>query len=111
MIRFVQLMLKKYKVEQMDDEAVIDECLRALSDPVRRRIVEVLTTGTRRAGELATLVGVPPSSMSKHLRVLLQSGLVDDERSVVDARVRLFFLQREPLHALADWLRPLTSRR
>lgn len=90
---------------------MVEDCVRALADPVRRRALEALTAGARRAGELASLVGVSPATMSKHLRILLDSGLVDDERSVVDARVRLFFLQREPLDALVEWLQPLTSRR
>ncbi len=42
--------------------------------------------------------------MSRHLRVLLAAGIVDDERSPVDARVRLFFLRRETIEALQTWL-------
>jgi DNA-binding MarR family transcriptional regulator len=42
--------------------------------------------------------------MSRHLRLLLESGMVDDERSPADARVRLFFLNRESLVALQAWL-------
>ena len=75
-----------------------------LADPVRRRVVELLASGTRRAGELATLTGVTPPAMSRHLKALLEAGVVDDERSVTDARVRLFFLRRESLVAARDWL-------
>lgn len=82
----------------------IDEWLDALADPVRRRAIAELGTGARRAGELAAVAGVAPASMSRHLRVLLAAGLVDDERSVADARVRLFFLRREPLDELREWL-------
>lgn len=42
--------------------------------------------------------------MSRHLRILLAAGLVDDERSVTDARVRLFFLRREILAETSDWV-------
>lgn len=66
-------------------------------------MIELLGTGARRAGELATAVGVPPAVMSRHLRILLAAGLVDDERSVTDARVRLFFLCREPIAAVGAW--------
>lgn len=85
------------------DIARLNECLRALSDPTRRRVVELLAGGARRAGDLAGATGVTAPVMSKHLRVLLASGLVDDERSVTDARVRLFFLRREVLEQVAGW--------
>jgi DNA-binding transcriptional ArsR family regulator len=42
--------------------------------------------------------------MSRHLRLLLATGLVDDERSVTDARVRLFFLRREPVAVVGEWI-------
>jgi len=88
----------------MSDLLPVDECLQALGDPTRRRVVELLATGARRAGELAVLVKVRPAAMSRHLRILLAAGLVDDERSVTDARVRLFFLCREPLAGVEKWL-------
>jgi DNA-binding transcriptional ArsR family regulator len=86
------------------DYEQIDECLRVLGDGTRREIVSLLSTGAMRAGELAHAAGVTPPAMSRHLRVLLAAGLVDDERSVTDARVRLFFLQREPLEVVRAWL-------
>jgi DNA-binding transcriptional ArsR family regulator len=42
--------------------------------------------------------------MSKHLRVLLRAGVVADERTPEDARVRLFRLREEPVVALQAWL-------
>ncbi|HLI44298.1 MAG TPA: metalloregulator ArsR/SmtB family transcription factor [Acidimicrobiales bacterium] len=88
----------------MSEHHRLDELLPALADPVRRRAVAALATGARRAGELAAATGVSPAAMSRHLRILLAAGLVDDERSVADARVRLFFLRREPLEELSAWL-------
>ena len=85
-------------------EIVLDAVCTALADPVRRRVVELLCEGPRRAGELAEATGVAPPVMSRHLRLLLESDVVDDERSPADARVRLFFLKREALGALQDWL-------
>jgi DNA-binding transcriptional ArsR family regulator len=81
----------------------IDEYLRALADPVRRTIVSSLGAGALRAGELAAAAGVAAPAMSRHLRILLAAGVVDDERSVTDARVRLFFLRREALGHVRDW--------
>lgn len=87
----------------MNNDAVLDRYIAAVADPARRRAIEALSTGARRAGELAALAGVAPAAMSRHLRLLLAAGVVDDERSVVDARVRLFFLQREPIARIGEW--------
>lgn len=81
-----------------------------LSDPTRRRMVELLSAGALRAGELAAAAGVSAPVASKHLRALLANGIVDDERSVTDARVRLFFLRRERLAAAGEWLAEVASQ-
>lgn len=87
----------------MGEGELEDKYFAAFAEPTRRRVVEALSAGARRAGELAALAGVSPATMSRHLRFLLEAGIVDDERSVVDARVRLFFLRREPIAAVASW--------
>jgi DNA-binding transcriptional ArsR family regulator len=81
-----------------DDSTVL--VLQALAEPTRWRAVELLSTAPLRAGELADAVGVTPPAMSKHLRVLLEAGVVADERSAADARVRLFRLRTESVVAL-----------
>lgn len=48
--------------------------------------------------------------MSRHLRVLLRSGLVTDERSVDDARLRVFQLRPEPIAELRAWLDELQAQ-
>lgn len=48
--------------------------------------------------------------MSKHLRVLLQAGVVADERPADDARVRLFRLRPESVVALKAWLDQLQAQ-
>ncbi len=78
--------------------------LAALGDPARLRVVEVLSRSPRRAGDLAAAAGVPAPTMSKHLRVLLAAGIVTDERSARDARVRVFRLRRESVVAVRAWL-------
>jgi len=82
----------------------LDRLFAALADPTRRRVVELLRDGPRRAGDLAAAVEVSAPVMSRHLRVLLEAAIVDDERSPADARVRLFFLRRESIGALQSWL-------
>jgi DNA-binding transcriptional ArsR family regulator len=78
--------------------------LRVLGDPARLRVVELLSAAPRRAGELADDVGLPAAAMSKHLRLLLAAGIVEDERSPGDARVRIFSLRRESVVAVRAWL-------
>lgn len=102
-------MLKYGIIWHVDDNAALTRCLRALSEPARRQVVELLSAGALRAGEIASLTGLSPATMSRHLRALLSAGLVDDERSVTDARVRLFFLQREALEPLEEWLERFVS--
>jgi DNA-binding transcriptional ArsR family regulator len=78
--------------------------LLALADPTRRRVVELLGAGERRAGELAEAAGTSAPVMSRHLRILLESGVVADERVPGDARLRVFRLRPEPVLALQAWL-------
>lgn len=84
--------------------ARLDDTLAALADPVRRSAVELLARGPRRAGELAAELGTTPSTMSKHLRVLRQGGLVDETHPEFDARVRIYTLRSAPMAELRAWL-------
>lgn len=86
-----------------------DAVFPALADPTRRRVVELLGEGPRRAGELAAATGASASGMSRHLRVLLEAGFVVDERVPDDARLRLFRLRPEPVLALQAWLDQLQA--
>jgi DNA-binding transcriptional ArsR family regulator len=78
--------------------------LTALADPTRRRVVQLLSDGPRRAGELAVESGTSASAMSRHLRVLLEAGIVADERPADDARTRVFWLRPDSIAPLRDWL-------
>jgi DNA-binding transcriptional ArsR family regulator len=85
-------------------DAPLDRTFAALADPARRRAVELLGERPLRAGELAKAVGVTPSVMSKHLRVLRASGLVAEEHPDFDARVRIYSLRSAPMRELRTWL-------
>lgn len=82
----------------------VDKVLAALADPARRRAVELLQESPRRAGELAALLDLPAPAMSRHLKTLKQSGLVDETHPVEDARVRIYALRTERLQELKSWL-------
>jgi DNA-binding transcriptional ArsR family regulator len=84
--------------------AALDRTFAALADPVRRRVVEELRQRPCRAGELAQILEISAPAMSRHLRVLRQSGLVDEHSPEEDARVRVYHLRPEAFHDLGQWL-------
>ena len=82
----------------------LDRTLAALADPCRRQVVDLLARGPRAAGDLAREVGVPAPAMSRHLKALKDSGLVEDSHPEFDARVRVYALRPEPMVQLLRWL-------
>lgn len=88
----------------MPAPARLDATLAALADPHRRRVVELLRERPRRAGELARAAGLTAPAMSRHLRTLRQSGLVEETSPDFDARVRVYRLRPEPMVYLLRWL-------
>lgn len=90
----------------------LDETLSALADPTRRGAVDLLRVRPRRAGELAAALGLSAPAMSRHLRVLRTTGLVEEARAgadVADARVRVYRLRPEPFDALRGWVAGVES--
>src|ERR1700722_6774926 len=81
----------------------------ALADPARRQVVQLLGQEPRRAGELAAAVGMSAPAMSRHLKVLLQAGIVADERTAHDARLRYFRLRPQSMIAVQAWLDQLRA--
>ncbi len=82
----------------------IDKTFAALAEPHRRRAVELLGERPHRAGELAAALGLPASTMSRHLRCLKQSGLVEEAHPDFDARVRVYALKAGAMTELKRWL-------
>lgn len=77
---------------------------RALGDPHRLAMVELLTVGDRTPGELATAVGLPSNLVAFHLGELEAAGIVGRRRSEGDGRRRYVHLRADvvagvPLHA------------
>jgi DNA-binding transcriptional ArsR family regulator len=83
--------------------------IEALSDPTRRQIVTLLSSGPKRAGELAAEVGMSAPAMSRHLRVLLSAMVITDERLDEDARARVFRLRPESIKTVQTWLDTVLS--
>jgi DNA-binding transcriptional ArsR family regulator len=82
----------------------VDTLLHALADPTRRRVVELLGSGPRRAGELADGVGMAATTMTRHLRTLRDAGLVDVVPVEDDARGRVYSLRQDRIVALQAWV-------
>ena len=76
---------------------------RALADPTRRRILDLLREKPRLVGELADLLGISQPGVSKQLRVLRESGLATVR---VDAQRRIYRLNPDGLREVDDWLAP-----
>jgi DNA-binding transcriptional ArsR family regulator len=84
--------------------ARLDRTLAALADPHRRRVVDLLREQPLRAGELADAVGLAPPALSRHLKTLRESGLVEETHPAFDARVRIYSLKAAPMTELRAWL-------
>ena len=84
--------------------ARLDKKLAALADPHRRRAVELLRERPRRAGELADALGLVAPAMSRHLRTLRQSGLVEETHPEFDARVRVYALKPGAMRDVKKWV-------
>ena len=72
-----------------------------LGDPTRRRVVELLSTGERTAGEIADAFPQSRPAMSRHLRLLREAGIVT---SRAEGTRRVYALNRAPLADLEQWL-------
>ena len=88
----------------MTQAAAVDRTLAALADPHRRRVVELLAERPRPAGELARELDLSPPAMSRHLKTLRATGLVEESHPAFDARVRIYALRPEPMVHLLRWL-------
>ena len=84
--------------------ANLDRTLAALADPYRRRVVDLLRERPHRAGELAEATRIAFPLMSRHLKTLRESGLVEEDRDEFDSRVRIYRLRPGPMADLRVWL-------
>jgi DNA-binding transcriptional ArsR family regulator len=92
--------------------ARVDTALRAVANPVRRFLLELLVSGSAQAGDLAAsaaaMFGISTSRASQHLQVLARAGLVD-----VDAyeNVREYSLTDRGLDEVSAWIASLRLAR
>jgi DNA-binding transcriptional ArsR family regulator len=76
----------------------------ALGDPNRRAIVEKLATGDRSVQEIADAMDISRPAVSRHLRLLKESGLVTDRP---DGTRRLYRLHDEGVRVIGEYMQSL----
>jgi DNA-binding transcriptional ArsR family regulator len=80
--------------------ATTSDAFNAVAEPRRREILSFLAGRERAVGEIVLQLGFEQPSVSKHLRVLLEVGLVDVRR---DGRRMLYRANAEAIRPLHEW--------
>lgn len=73
----------------------------AINDPTRREILRLLADNALAVGELTDHFHISRPAVSKHLRVLRESGLVEEKRH---GRERIYSLSSKPLQEVRMWI-------
>ena len=82
----------------------LQETLRALSDPVRREILNQLKTGRRSAGEISAHFDITAAAVSRHLSVLKEADLIRDTR---EGKYIFYELNASVLEEILLWITDL----
>ncbi len=77
--------------------------LKAIADPNRLRILDVLMQGDSCNCELNDRLGLPPNLLSHHLRVLRKVGLINSRRDVVDGRWIYYTVDKKAVACWQGW--------
>ena len=80
---------------------MVNDSFRALSHPIRREIVERLAAGPATVGEVTRGFDVSKPAISKHLKVLEETGVVS---RVIEGRTHRLSLEPKPLEEAAEWM-------
>jgi DNA-binding transcriptional ArsR family regulator len=80
---------------------MVNDPFRALSHPIRRGIVERLAVGPATVGDATAGFGVSKPAISKHLRVLEETGVVT---RAIEGRTHRLSLDTRALGEAADWM-------
>jgi len=83
------------------ETALLDRVFFALSDPVRRKILERLDGQALLVSELAAPFAISLQAVSRHIQVMVRAGLVKQERT---GRISRCSLDAGPVYAAAVWI-------
>jgi DNA-binding transcriptional ArsR family regulator len=81
----------------------VESVFAIIAEPNRRAILRLLVSSQQSVGEIERRLRMPQPTVSKHLRVLREAGVVE---STVDAQRRLYRLKPEALEEVDAWLAP-----
>ena len=81
----------------------MESAFTVLAEPSRRAILTLLANGERSVGDLESALNLSQPSVSKHLRVLRDAGLVE---ATIDAQRRVYRIRPEPLQEVDAWMAP-----
>ncbi|NUT50400.1 MAG: winged helix-turn-helix transcriptional regulator [Saccharothrix sp.] len=81
----------------------VDRTLGALANPTRREVLDLLLEGPRTVADIAARFDMARPSVSEHLKVLRDAGLVTETRH---GRFRHYAVTPDPLLELRRWLHP-----
>lgn len=84
----------------------VESAFTVIAEPNRRAILSLLASSDRCVGDIERELGMTQPTVSKHLRVLREAGLVEAE---VDAQRRLYRIKPEPLKEVDAWLAPFRA--
>ena len=82
----------------------LQQTMKALSDPIRREILNMLKSGRLSAGEIAEHFDVTGASISRHLSVLKEADLIRDSR---EGKYIYYDLNASVLEEIMLWIRDL----
>ncbi|HEY5087605.1 MAG TPA: autorepressor SdpR family transcription factor [Gemmatimonadaceae bacterium] len=83
------------------------DAFRALADPTRRAILDLLRSGSRTSGEIAEQFGSSWPTISRHLSVLKDAGLINADKEGQFMRYELAItVFQDVLEKLAAWTQP-----
>lgn len=89
------------ETDSRSETAMLDQVFFAVSDPVRRAILEKLDERPRLVSELAEPFDISLQAVSRHIQVLVRAGLVNQERS---GRISRCSLAAGPIYSAALWI-------
>ena len=79
----------------------LQETLKALADPTRRQIVQLLKSGRLSAGDIGERFNITAAAISRHLSVLKEAGLIRDTR---EGKYIFYEVNLSVLEELLSWL-------
>ena len=82
----------------------LQETMRALADPVRRRILNLLKSGRMSAGDITAHFDITSAAISRHLSILREADLIRDER---EGKFIYYELNASVLEEIMLWLASL----